>query len=94
MVEWTRETPWRQGHLLTDEAANALGLGNPEHPDDTVVIVATHDCDLAQLPESEAAIEVVVGRRIEAMDGNYTYAKTARTLHIKFAIATWSRKRL
>lgn len=84
MAEWSRETPWRQGHLLTDEAAKVLGLLHPEYPDDTVVIVATHDCDLAQSPVNEPVVEVVVGRRIDALDGNYTYAKTARTLHISF----------
>jgi hypothetical protein len=37
-------------------------------------------CDLAQLPETEPMIEVVVGHRIEKADGNYTHAKNARTL--------------
>lgn len=27
---WTRDTPWRQGHLLTAEAIEALGLSHPE----------------------------------------------------------------
>lgn len=84
MVVWTRETPWRQGHLLTVEAINALGLHHPEYPDDSVVIVATHDCDLAQAPIIEPLVELVIGRRIAQFDGNYTHAKTARTLHIAF----------
>lgn len=84
MAAWARDTPWRQGNLLTDETATALGLAHPEHPGDTVVIVATHDCDLAQSPENEQMIEVVIGRRIDSMDGNYTHAKTARTLHSQF----------
>jgi hypothetical protein len=29
-------------------------------------------------------VELVIGRRIEDVDGNYTHAKTARTLHIIF----------
>lgn len=53
MPEWTRNTLWRQGHLLTDEAITALGLGHPKYPSDTVVIVATHNCDLVQLPDRE-----------------------------------------
>jgi len=84
MAEWARDTLWRQGNLLTDETATALGLVHPEHPGDTVAIVATHDCDLAQSPVNEQMIEVVVGRRIDSMDGNYTHAKTARTLHSQF----------
>lgn len=84
MAKWARETPWRQGRLLTEETAAALQLIHHEYPGETVVIVATHDCDLAQTPESEPMIEVVVGRRIDLMDGNYTHAKTARTLHSQF----------
>lgn len=84
MGEWTRETPWRQGHLLTQEAIHSLHLFHPQSRSDTVVIVATHDCDLAQHPSIEPAVEVVVGRRIAVVDGNYTHAKTARTLHIRF----------
>lgn len=85
MSEWTRNTPWRQGHLLTDEAINALGLTLSEYSNNNVVaIVATHDCDLAQPSAKEPHIEVVVGRRISALDGNNTHAKSSRTLHIGF----------
>jgi hypothetical protein len=84
MSEWTRNTPWRQGHLLSDAAIQAIGCTHPEYPDDAVVIVATHDCDLAQLPAKEPQVEVVVGRRIQKLDGNNTHAKSSRTLHIGF----------
>ena len=85
MPEWTRNTPWRQGHILPDAAVQALGLVPPQaSPGDTVVIVASHDCDLAQLPASEPMIEVVVGCRITDLDGNCTHAKTARKLHLCF----------
>lgn len=88
MAEWTRATPWRQGHLLTQEAAQSLGLCHQYGPADTWVVVASHDCDLAQLPASELMVEVVVGRQVARPDGNYTHAKTARTLHISFEGAT------
>lgn len=84
MSEWARETPWRQGHLLTDTAVSSLGLTNTAYPNETVAIVATHDCDLAQAPEHEPEVEVVVGHRIISLDGNNTHAKSARTLHISF----------
>lgn len=84
MAVWTRGTPWRQGLLLTGEATRALGLVHPNYPDDTVVIVVTHDCDLVQSTANEPMVELVIGRRIEDVDGNYTHAKTARTLHIIF----------
>jgi hypothetical protein len=84
MAEWTRETPWRQGHLLTDDTVNFLELFHSDYSGETVVIVVSHDCDLAQLISNEPVVEVVVGRRITDIDGNYTHAKSARTLHIKF----------
>lgn len=80
--EWTRDTPWRQGHLLPNEAVKSLGLTHPEYPDDTLVIVASHDCDLAQPPDKEPNIEIVVGHRIQILDGNNTHAKSTRTLHV------------
>lgn len=84
MVEWTRKTPWRQGHLLSDEAISTIGLIHPEYPNDTVAIVATHDCDLAQNPDKEPHVELIIGRRIVTLDGNFTHAKTSRTLHLGF----------
>lgn len=82
MADWTRETPWRQGHLLTDDAITFLGLAHTEYPGDTVVIVASHDCDLVQSTTNEPLVELVTGRRIGKLDGNHTHAKTSRTLHI------------
>ena len=85
MAEWNRETPWRQGHLLGNDAIEALGLRHEIAPEKTLFIVATHDCDLAQLPEGEPLIEVVVGRLAVEKGGNCTHAKNARKLHVEFA---------
>jgi hypothetical protein len=84
VVEWNRDTPWRQGFPLGDDAIDALGLRHAEDPDQTIVVVATHDCDLAQDPQFEPVVEVVVGC-LAAKDGNCTHAKNARKLHIEFA---------
>ncbi len=84
MGEWTRNTPWRQGLILTEEAIKAAGLSDLQNPDDTVVIVASHDCDLTQSPDREPYIEVIVGHKIPEVDGNNMYAKNPRTLHIEF----------
>ena len=82
-ANWTRDTPWRQGHLLTREAAQAFGLSNPESPDSTCVLVISHDCDLANNSlQVEPDVEVIVGRRVQQGDGNYFWAKAPRTLHI------------
>lgn len=91
MAEWNRDTPWRQGHLLGNDAIDALGLRDTQAPDWTVAIVASHDCDLAQDPESEPEIELVVGRLTTDKDGNCTHAKSARKLCIDFsgAAACW-----
>lgn len=85
MAEWNRETPWRQGHLLGNDAIGALGLRHNIAPEQPLVIVVTHDCDLAQAPEGEPYIEVVVGRVIGEKDGNCTHAKNARKLQVEFA---------
>ncbi len=80
---WTRDTPWRQGHILTCEAAQALGLTHPETPDSTCVVVISHDCDLANdALQSEPDVEVIVGRHLPKGDGNYFWAKAPRTLHV------------
>lgn len=84
MAEWTRDMPWRQGQLLSDEAVKAIGVTHPESPNDTVILIATHDCNLAQLPDKEPDVEVVLGRRILKLDGTYAHGKSARTLHIGF----------
>lgn len=84
MAEWTRNTSWRQGHVLTDEAIMALGLRHHEQPDETVVVVATHNCDLVQKPDKEPHVEVIIGRKITAPNGSNTNAKNARTLDIEF----------
>jgi hypothetical protein len=84
VVEWNRDTPWRQGFLLGDDAIDALELRHATNPDQAIVVVATHDCDLAQDPQLEPVVEVVVGR-LAAKDGNCTHAKNARRLHIEFA---------
>ena len=84
MAEWNRDTPWRQGHLLSVNAIKDLGLHQSSTLDQTFVIVASHDCDLAQAPEAEPLVEVVVGRLVTEKDGNCTHAKNSRKLHVEF----------
>ena len=88
MGEWNRDTPWRQGHLLGSDAVAALGLSHAVEPERTLVIVASHDCDLTQHPDGEPVVEVVVGRLLTDKDGTYVHAKSARKLHIEFAGAS------
>jgi hypothetical protein len=82
MAAWSRQTPWRQGHVLTKESSVALGLVSAENVDSTSVVVISHDCDLAQVVEAEPLVEVIVSQRIEKLDGNCTHAKNPRRLHL------------
>jgi hypothetical protein len=80
---WTRNTPWRQGRVLTAEAAQALKLRHPETPGLTRVVVIGHDCDLSNDNlQIEPDVEVIVGRSLPKGDGNYFWAKAPRTLHV------------
>lgn len=92
MAEWNRDTPWRQGHLLGSDAITAFALAHPIEPEATLVIVASHDCDLTQDPDVEPNVEVVVGRLLTDKNGTYAHAKVARKLHVDFAgtSACWS----
>lgn len=81
--EQGRETPWRQGLVLEHQAALDLGLTVTDAADQGVVVMVSHDCDIANGAEREPAVEVIVGRRIAAL-GADTHAKTARRLQIAF----------
>jgi hypothetical protein len=84
MTEWTRETPWRQGHLLTQDVVKTLGLLHQDNPEDTLVMVVTHDCDLASPEQSEPHVEIIIGCRIDRIDGNFSNAKSLGKLHLSF----------
>jgi hypothetical protein len=79
MAEWGRETPWRQGDIASQETGKKLGLG-----ESGIVVIISHDCDLAALPNREPEVELIVGRQVEKAGGNYTHAKNVRTLHLEF----------
>lgn len=80
---WTRSTPWRQGHVLTADAIQALGLSHPETPNSTYVVVISHDCDLANDDlQVEPNVEIIIGRHLPEGNGNYFWAKAPRTLHL------------
>lgn len=80
---WTRDTPWRQGHVLTADAIQALGLIHPETPDSTCAVVISHDCDLANRDlQVEPNVEIIIGRHLPEGNGNYFWAKAPRTLHM------------
>ena len=61
MAEWKRNTPWRQGNLLPNSAIAELGLCENGNLAEAIAVVASHDCDLAQDPQSEPDVEVIIG---------------------------------
>lgn len=73
---------WRQGDVLTTADAKALGLTHPESADDTLIVIIAHDCDIVQKNDVEPFVEAIVGREIAQLNGNYTNAKSPRTLHL------------
>lgn len=83
MAEWKRNTPWRQGNLLPNSAIAELGLCENGNLAEAIAVVASHDCDLAQDPQSEPDVEVIIGSVISTLDGNNTHAKNARKLHLR-----------
>ena len=77
---WSRTIGWRQGHILPDEAVTALGLASGA---DALVMVISHDCDLAnENLDIEPFVEVIAGKRLTAPDPNLADLKSPRTLHL------------
>lgn len=79
-----RDTDWRQGDLLTCEAAAALSLVDATDEARRVIVV-THDCDLPHV--SELCVEVIVAELVVKAprpDPQLSYAKNPRRLHLTF----------
>lgn len=85
MVSWSRSTPWRQGYIVDSKTLAQLGITIDGHDQEKLIaVVATHDCDLAQLAAGEPEVELILGKVLaDKLDGNYTHCKTARRLHIE-----------
>ena len=82
MAIWDRSTPWRQGHILKPETV-ALLIEHEPGGQKIAAVVASHDCDLSQPADSEPLVEIILGRFIDAPEGNYTNCKNLRLLHIE-----------
>jgi hypothetical protein len=48
MAEWDRRTVWRQGRILAPDSLVPLGLVPGADTARSIVVVVSHDCDLAQ----------------------------------------------
>ncbi len=83
MADNDRQFSWRQGNVVTLEAAKALDLLTRECDDQQFAVVASHDCDLSASQDKEPSVEVVIGTRIDKLGGD-SFGKTARRLHIEY----------
>jgi hypothetical protein len=86
-MPWSRNTLWRQGSVLSNSNFQAAGLTNP--PDFDLAIAISHDCDIANDKITngtyvEPGVEFVFARIIEKQDGNNTYGKNPRILHLDY----------
>jgi len=75
-----RQTAWRQGSWIAP-ASNA-GVCS-EADDASILVVITHDCDLAN--DAEPFVEFVRGTQVPKTDGNFERAENARKLHVTLA---------
>jgi hypothetical protein len=83
MSEWNRQIPWRQGHIVTIETVSALNLlPEVDSLDSTVVLIISHDCDIASEPGIEPFVEAIAGKKIMGANGNFTNGKNPRRLHL------------
>ena len=78
------DTPWQQGFVLTAESAVILGLVEDAAKYDQIVLLVSHDCDLVEDSNIEPSCEVIVGKKIEKIDGTFAGAKNPRRLHLEF----------
>lgn len=81
-MDWPEDTPWRQGHILPRAAVENLGFIHSNGIESSCVMVISHDCDLNRPVEIEPDVEVIVGTIPEKTEGNFTWAKSPRTLHL------------
>ena len=80
-----RDTDWRQGDLLTQEAEAKLTELNGVVGEKHRVVVITHDCDLPH--DGETSVEVIVADVVTGANPQFSYAKNPRKLHLGYEIA-------
>ena len=84
-MAWDRTIPWRQGSVLQKKDLKLFKIDLHDGSDSVFVVVISHDCDLVQVLENEPSVEVIVGIGISKSDGNFTYGKNPRRLHLEFS---------
>lgn len=78
-----RDTEWRQGCVLTDEDALALGLVEALASGQRAVVIS-HDCDLPN--DAELIVEIIIGSVVAKVDPMLARARNPRRLHLSFSV--------
>lgn len=80
---------WRQGSFVKKEDVAKLIDTRPKIlTADSRLLVGTHSCDLAQPEHIESYVEVLVAHPIQTVDGNCTFNKNPRKIHLQISTAT------
>lgn len=83
LSQWTRESNYRQGCLVSATSLGDAVSGIDTPADIDYYVVITHDCDIANDNlVAEPVIELISARIVEKSNGNFEYAKNPRKLHL------------
>lgn len=81
-MAWNRDTAWRQFSILSKDDLEKLGCASDLH-DNSIGVVVSHSCDIANALEAEPYIEIVVGTLLTTpSNGSLTHGKNNRRLHL------------
>lgn len=74
---------WKQGALVRREDIDVMldGILEPVACEQELIVIS-QSCDLVQSNDQEPVVEAILAERISALDGNYTFNKNPRTLHL------------
>jgi hypothetical protein len=74
---------WRQGCLLKEEDQRNVLIGDPRLTRGARLFLISQSCDVIKTPdEAELTVELIIGRPLRVVEGNFTHNKNSRTLHI------------
>lgn len=81
-----RARGWRQGSIIRPAALPPESIADRSLPENTLLYVLTHDCDLVQADfEKEPYVELLVMAPINQPDGNFAFGRHPRLLDIQLA---------
>ena len=74
---------WRQGAILDSVQLKALKQAGVHEGNESIAVVITHSCDLAERQAAvETEVELLLAEEIPEVNGNLTYGKSPRRLHL------------